>query len=249
MVLDSIVGYDATGGGVMTVVAPTSLTIKGGSTQKAYIVAYCVDGISAQRVIVTNPANPKWDATGLELYPTSDGTAVGAGAQFQPLKHKVPVQGGDILVLTSVSGANPIHCVLYIDYPPYSFQLRSDNPEGEALYYTRTTAAGGTNCAAGTFVQGATNLTNFPERDLTPISVHANGNFTTTAFLGIRKLGTGYMTVWAVGLTDIANDWWTYGLPKGLFKVTKGDSIELFWCSVSAEQPTAQIDFAYPVPG
>lgn len=243
--LDSIVGYDATGGGVMTVVNTTSLTIKGDQAQTAYIVAYAVDGISAQRVIVTNTQNPAWDATGLVLYPTNDGTAVGAGVQFQVLKHKIPVKGGDVLTLTSVSGANVIHCVLYIDYPPYTFQLRPDQATEEGLYYTRTTVAGGTNCAAGTSVQGATNLTAFPNRVLTPVSVHANAAFTTTAFLGLRKLGTGYITYWMIGLTDIANDHWTYSLPKGLFTVTKGDSIELFWISATAEQPTAQIDFVY----
>jgi len=31
-----------------------------------------------------------------------------------------------------------------------------------------------------------------------------------------------------------------------LFTVTTGDSIELFWISVTAEQPTAEIDFVYP---
>lgn len=241
MPIDTILGYDATGGGVMTVVAPTSLTIK----DDGYLFGYFLDGISAQRVIVTNPANTKWDATGLVLYPTSDGTAVGAGVQWQLLKHKVPVKQGDVLILTSVSGANPIHCGLYVDYPPFSFKLRADEPSEMAYGYTRTTVAGGTNCAAGTIVQGATNLANFPDRILTPVKIHANAAFTTTAMLGIRKLGTGTIFIVPIGLTDVANDWWSPELPLGLFTVTQGSSIELFWCSVTAEQPTAQIDFAY----
>jgi len=182
----------------------------------------------------------------LVLYPTTDGTAVGSGVQWQPLKHKVPVRGGDVLVMTSVSGANPIHCILYIDYPPYGFSVRPDNPTETGLYYTRTTVAGGTNCAAGTSQQATTNLGAFPNRMLTPVAVHANAAFTTTAFLGLRKLGTGYIVYFPIGLTDVANDWWSFGLPKGLFTVTKGDSIELFWISVTAEQPTAEIDFVYP---
>jgi hypothetical protein len=246
MPLDSIVGWDATGGGVLTVVNSTSLTVKGGADQIAYIVGYSLDGISVRRVTVTNAANPSWDATGLVLYPTTDGTAVGAGAQWQPLKHKVPVRGGDVLVMTSLAGANPVTCILYLDYPPYGFSVRPDSPTEEGLYYSRTTVAGGTNCAAGTAVQGATSLGNFPNRMLTPVSIHANAAFTTTAMLGIRKLGTGYLTYWNIGLTDIANDWWTFSLPKGLFTVTKGDSIELFWISDTAEQQTAQIDFVYP---
>jgi hypothetical protein len=240
--IDSILAYDATGGGVMTIVAPTSFTIKA----DGFLVGYFLDGISAQRVIVTNPANTDWDATGLVLYPTTDGTAVGAGVQWQPLKRKVPVKQGNILVFTSVSGANPIHCGVYVDYAPFSFKLRSDEPLEAAYGYTRTTVAGGTNCAAGTLVQGATNLTAFPDRVLTPVKIHANAAFTTTAMLGIRKLGSGTMFIIPIGLTDIANDWWSYELPLGLFTVTQGASIELFWCSVTAEQPTAQIDFTYP---
>jgi len=239
--IDTILGYAATGGGVMTVVAPTSLTIKA----DGYLFGYFIDGISASRVIVTNPQNLDWNPTGLVLYPTTDGTAVGAGVQWQPLKHKVPVKEGDILVLTSVSGANPIHCGLHVDYAPFSFKLRPDEPTEMAHSYTRTTVAAAANCAAGTTVQGP-NLTAFPNKILTPVKIHANAAFTTTAMLGIRKLGTGTMFIVPIGLTDVANDWWSYELPLGLFTVTQGSSIELFWCSVTAEKPTAQIDFAYP---
>jgi hypothetical protein len=242
--IDTILGYDALGGGVLTVVAPTSLTIKA----DGYLFGYFLDGISVQRCIITNPANTKWDPTGLVLFPTTDGTAVGAGVQWQPLKHRVPVKEGDVLIMTGVSGANPMHCGLYVDYEPFSFKLRPDEPTELAYAYTRATVPGGTNCAAGTLVQSATNLTSFPDRILTPVKIHANAAFTTTAMIGIRKLGTGVMFILPIGLTDVTNDWWSYDLPLGLFTVTKGSSIELFWCSVTAEQPTAQIDFAYPVP-
>jgi len=239
--IDTILGYDATDGGVLTVVSPTSLTIKA----DGYLFGYFLDGISVERCIITNSANTKWDATGLVLYPTTDGTAVGAGVQWLPLKHKVPVKEGDVLVMTGVSGANPMHCGLYVDYAPFSFKLRPDAPMEEAYSYTRTTVAAPANCAAGTTVQ-APNLTAFPDRVLTPVKIHANAAFTTTAMVGIRKLGTGTIFIVPIGLTDVANDWWSYGLPLGLFTVTQGSSIELFLCSVTAEKPTAQIDFAYP---
>jgi len=238
MPLYSIMGYDATGGGVMTVVSPTSLTVK----EDGNIVGYALDGISVQRCVITIPQSTKWDPTGLVLYPTSDGTAVGAGRQWMPLKHKVPVKKGDVIVMTSVSGANPCHCILYLEYGS-GFSVRPDAPSEAGLYYTRTTVAG-TNCAAGTLVQVG-DLTTFPDRILTPVSIHANAAFTTTAFVAMRKSGSGDITIWPIGLTDIANDWTSPGLPKGLFTVTKGDSIELWFSSVTAEAPTAQIDFVY----
>ena len=50
MSLDTILFYDATGGGVATVVAPTSFTIKGSSAEQARLVGYWLDGISAEEV-------------------------------------------------------------------------------------------------------------------------------------------------------------------------------------------------------
>ena len=241
--IDTILAYDATGGGVMAVVPPCSLTIK----MDGKIVGYFYDGISAEDVTITNASNPAWDAAGIRLPATSDGTAVGAGDPFRWLTHKIPVKKGDVLVLTSTSGANPVHCGLYIEYPGgLGFSLRKEL-EGDAYLTFRTTVAGGTNCAAGTIVQGATNVTNFGQgRTYTPVEVKAAGAFTTTAFLGIRKLGgENVLFIVPVGLTDVANDMKRALLPKGIFTVTQGDAIELFWSSVTAEQPTASIIFAY----
>ena len=244
--LDSIVGYDATGGGVLAVVAPTSLTIKGDNSQVAYIVGYAYDGISAEEVTITNAQNRDWPAGGVSLPATSDGTAVGAGMPWLPLDVQIPVRGGDVLVLTSTSGANPVHLVLYLDYPPYSFQLRDPLAPIKGYCWTRITAAGGTNCAAGTTVQGATNLTAFGDYVWTPVAINAAAAFTTTAFLAVRKLGgPSNLVFWPIGLTDVANDMRGYILPKGLgLTFTKGDAMEIFWISATAEQPTANVTFA-----
>jgi len=246
MPLDCIAAYDATGGGVMTVVAPTSLTIKGDASQTAYIVAYCYDGISAEEVTITNGQNTKWPATGVSLKCTSDGTAVGASPRIRVLSYKLPVQGGDVLVLTSTSGANPVHLVLYIDYPPYSFGLRPETASEAAILWTRPTVAGGTNCAAGTSVQAATNMVNWGDRVWTPVWIESNAAFTTTAFIAIRKFGgASNLVFFPIGLTDVANDQHALTLPKGLgITFTKGDAMEYFWISATAEQPTANITFA-----
>lgn len=250
MVLETIVGYDAANGGVCLAIAGMpSLTVKGSSSEKAYIVGYWLDGISVQRAVVTNPQNSKWDPTGLILYPTSDGTAVGAGKMWRSLKHKIPVMGGDVLVITGVSGNNPMYAAVLVDYPPYTFRMRPEGPSEEGIMYSRTTVAGGTNCAAGTAVAGATDLGAFIEKTLTPVSIHAGAAFTTTAFLGIRKAGDGHITIWPIGLTDVANDWDDFELPYGLFTITKGDNINIWWISETAEQPTARIDFVFTPAG
>ena len=83
MALDTILGYDATGGGVLAAVAPTSLTIKGRSDQEAHLVGYFYDGISAEDLTVTCATNPAWDAAGFRVHATTDGTAIGSGDQFR----------------------------------------------------------------------------------------------------------------------------------------------------------------------
>jgi len=246
--IDSILAYDATGGGLAAVVPPTSLTIKGPSTQEAYIVAYAYDGISASNLVITCATNPDWEAVGFNLPPTGNGTAIAAGDAIRSLAHKIKVRGGDVLVLTTVSGANPVHVVLWIDYPPFSFQMRNPAEQPAACYASRATVAGGTNCAAGTIVQGATNVGGFLQgRTYSLIGAAANGAFTTTAFLGLRKLGSNYMLMLPIPLTNVAQlGKQNIQLAKGIFPtVTQGDQIEVLWSSVTAEQPTATILFAY----
>ncbi len=247
LVLDCMGVYDATGGGVGAVITPNlSLTVKGPATQMAYIVGYSFDGISAEEVTITNPNNRKWPAGGVSLKATSDGTAVGAGDQWKPLPYKIPVWGQDTLVFTITSGANPVHVWIYIDYPPYSFGLRDPKEAEVLLLWTRATTAGGTNCSAGTMVQGATPLTSWGVDTWKPVRIDADAAFTTTAFLGLRKQGgDSNMTFWAIGLTDVANDMKSPGLPKGMgLEFTGNDICDLFWVSHTAEQPTAKITFA-----
>lgn len=241
--MDTILTYDATGGGVQAVVPPTSLTIKA----DGHLVGYFLDGISVNDCVVTNANNPNWEAAGMTFAPTSDGTAVGAGDMIRWLTHKVPVKKGDVLVCTSTSGANPTHFGLYVEYPGGGAFKPRGELEGQAYLTFKATAAGGTNCAAGTIVQGATNVTGFGQgRTYTPVQVKANAAFTTTAFLGLRKLGgSNVLFIMPVGLTDVANDTKRTYIPHGIFTVTQGDSIEIFWSSATAEQPTADILFAY----
>lgn len=245
MAIDTILTYDATGGGTQAVVPPTSLTIK----HDGYLVGYFADGISLNDIVITNTNNPAWEAAGFKLPATSDGTAVGAGDAMRWFPHKIPVKKADVMTVVSTSGANPVHAGLYVEYPGGSgFGLRKEL-EGAAFYTTKTTTAAGTNCAAGTIVQGATNVTGFNQaKTYTPVMVKANAAFTTTAFLGLRKLGgANYLFITPIGLTDVANDMKPAVLPKGLFTVQHGDEIEVHWSSVTAEQPTADITFAYAV--
>jgi len=241
--LDTILAYDATGGGVLAVVPPTSLTIK----KDGHLVGYFYDGTIAEDVVVTNANNPAWEAAGFKLQATSDGTAIGAGDCLRWLTHKVPVKKGDVLVLTSTAGAAAVYCGIYVEYSGGMAFAPRGELEGTGHLVTKTTTAGGTNCAAGTIVQGATNVTGFGQgRTYTPVQIKANAAFTTTAFLGLRKLGgDNVLFIMPVGLTDIANDMKRNLVPKGIMTVTQGDSIEVFWASVTGEQPTADITFAY----
>lgn len=248
MVLDTILTYDAANGGVQTVVSPTSLTIKGPSTQKAYLVAYALDGISVNDVIVTCATNPDWEPAGIQLKPTTAGIATSGGPPIAALPTKVEVKGGDVLVFTSTSGANPTHALMYVDYPPYTWKGLRDManiPEGHLVY--KATAAGGTNCAAGTLVQGATNVSGFMQgRSYNVVAATISGAFTTTAFLGMRKLGSSYMLIIPCPLTDVAQAWQPFYLPPGVMdSFGQGDQMEIFWSSVTAEQPTGNILFAY----
>jgi hypothetical protein len=243
MAIDTILAYDATGGGVLAVVPPTSLTIKA----DGHLVGWFYDGISAEDVTITNANNPNWEAAGFSCHPTSTGAAILPGYNMVTFEHKIPVKKGDVLVLTSTAGANPVYFGLYVEYPGgLAFSMRPEQ-EGMAYHVTKTTTAGGTNCAAGTLVQGATNITGFGQgRTYTPIRVAAAAAFTTTAFLGMRKLGgANYLFIVPIPLTDVAAAWHKYKLPKGLFTVTQGDAIEIFWASVTGEQPTAKVTFAY----
>lgn len=246
MVLDTILTYDAANGGVQLVVPPTSLTIKGPSSQTAYLVGHFLDGISVNDCAVTCATNPDWEAAGVTLLPTSTGTAIIGNMPFKLWDHKIPVRGGDVLVLTSTSGANPTHCGLFVEYPGEPGYGPRNIAESVGHYRTYATAAGGTNCAAGTLVQGATNITGFQQgKTYTPLYASMSGAFTTTGFLGIRKLGANYMFITPVPLTDVAQAWEPKSFPKGLFTATQGDAIEVWWSSVTAEQPTANVTFVY----
>ena len=247
--IDSILTYLAANDGAGAVVPPCSLTIKGPSTQTAYIVAYAYDGISAGSVALTCATNPSWEAAGFTLPPTSDGTAVGAGRAIQVLPHKIPVRGGDVLIVTHESGANPSHCDLWVDYPGgIAFTPRNTAQQSQALYVGKLTVAGGTNCAAGTFVRGATTVGGFMQgRTYNLMGAFAIGAFTTTAFLGLRKLGANNMLILPIPLTMAAQDMTkNIDLPTGVLdSFAQGDQVEIYWSSVSAEQPTAQTLWVY----
>ena len=241
--IDTILAYDATGGGTLAVVAPTSLTIK----KDGFLVGYYYDGISAEDLTVTNGNNTDWEAAGFKLPATSDGTAVGAGDAIRWFTHKIPVKKKDVLTLVGTSGANPVYAGIFIEYPG-GLQFRPRGVlEGNAFLVTKGTTAGGTNCAAGTIVQGATNITGFGTgRTYTPVQVKSNAAFTTTAFLGIRKhSGDNVLFIMPIGLTDVANDMKAGLVPLGIMTIESQDEIEVFWASATAEQPTADITFAY----
>lgn len=246
--IDSILTYDATGGGTQLVVPPCSLTVKGPSSQVAYLVGYAMDGISVNDAIVTCTTNKDWDPAGIHLKPTTAGIATSGGPPISWLPVKVPVKGGDVFTIVSTSGANPTHVILYVDYPPYGFQGARDmsKPPVANLTY-KATVAGGTNCAAGTFVMGATPLRTFiGGRRFNVIGATISGAFTTTAFLGLRKSGSSYMMIIPCPLTDVAQAWQPFWLPPGVMEsIQQGDEIEVWWSSVSAEQPTGNVWLAY----
>lgn len=250
--MDTILTYDAANGGVQAVVPPTSLTIKGSSDQKAFLVGHFLDGISVNDCTLTCSTNPDFEAAGFSFEPTTSGIATSGGPPVRFWPHKIEMKGGDVLVLTSTSGANPTHAGIFVDYPwmkdgdasrPY---LPRQVAESNGRYVTKATVAGGTNCAAGTFVQGATPITGFMQgRRYSPVAATISGAFTTTAFLGLRKLGSNNLFVWPCPLTDVAQAWNQVPFPKGTFEVGQGDTVELLWSSASAEQPTANTRWVY----
>ena len=243
--LDTIMGYDAANGGVLAVVTPTSnLTFK----DNGKIVGYFYDGISAEEVTLTVPTDDDWPAAGVSLPATSDGTAVGAGMPWRPLQFQLPVKKDKAVVMTATSGNNPVWGGLLVDYPSKGepFGLRDPLQPATAYLWTRTTVAGGTNCAAGTTVQGATGLTAWGDYEWQPVAVEAAAARTTTVFVGFRKFGgPNFIPFFPIGLTDVANDMRGYGIPKGVGQTYTGnDTMELFLGSDTAEQPTANITFA-----
>ncbi len=247
--MDSILAYDLTGGGVMAALAPTSFTIKGPSSQNAYIVGYASNGISPQGAVVTCANDERWEAAGFNLHNTADGTAVGAGDQWVPLPVKVPVRGGDVLAITSVSGANPHWVILYIDYPPFNYKARDpfqSQPSGCLI--TRTTAASGVNLTAGVVQGGLVTLVGFGARTYSPVYIHmTGGTMTTDNYMGIKKLGDPYTTFWRVPLIAAGDDQKVWPLPQGMFTVGQGDTVEISWAGDTANQPIAMVTFAYPV--
>jgi hypothetical protein len=244
--LDTILLYDATGGGAMTAISPSSLTIKGPSNQKAYLIGYWLDGISVNRLTITCTTNKNFEAAGFVLPPTTDGTAITCGKQFELLPHKMELNGGDVLVATLEAGANPGHAGLFIEYPGEPNYGIRPVQDGEANYVTKPTTATGTNCTAGAITWGTTMLTGWVQgRAYTPLKVAANAAFTTTPIVCLRKLGSNFMLALPVALTDVAQDWIYPALPKGWFVVQSGDSVEVGMSSATAEQPTADVTFAY----
>ena len=242
MVLETILGYDLTGGGVMTAPGP-SFTIKGPNTQRAYIRGYYLDGISGHMVVVTNPNNTDWES-GFILTQTINGLATSTPKVIHWFNSAIPVQGGDVLVLTSTSGGNPHHCGLYVDYPPYTFKVPSPASLGEQYRLTRLTAAAAA-LTAGVVQTGLTTLTGWGKRRYTPHAVQAVGALTTNPFIGLNKLGEAYKTFWPLPLTDVAQCWHPYELPDGLFEIRAGDTVEVSWLSDTAESPTANVTFRY----
>jgi len=194
-------------------------------------------------VVVTNPNNTDWES-GLILTPTMNGTAVAYGKVMHYFNSAIPVQGGDILVLTSTAGAVPIHLGLLMDYPPYSFKVPGPATLGEQYRLTRLTAAAAA-LTAGVVQTGLTTLTGWGKRRYTPHSVQAVGALTTDPFIGLNKGGEAYKTFWPLPLTDVAQNWNPYELPDGLFEIVKGDTVEISWLSDTAESPTANLTFRY----
>jgi len=243
MPIDSILAYAATTG-AMAAVAPTNLTIK----QNGHIVAYALDGTDAASATITNTLNDSWDPAGFTL-PVTSQSSILPGKAMIFLKHKIPVNKADVLTITSVNAAAAAHLVLWLDYGS-GFQVRgTDQPE--ARYVTRASVAQTAVCAAGTFVGGNTNVTNFPSgkggRIYTLIGVNCLAAMTTTFFVGLRKAGSSYMLVVPVSSDAIINTWpMTMDLPLGVMDtVSKGDGIEVFLSSITGERPTVNLTFAY----
>jgi len=246
MPIGCMIGYDATGGGVLaTVTGGPSMTVPGKLGSISHIVAYGLDGTSVGSVTLTCTAETMWEAAGFSLKATANGTATSSCKSYRKLTHKIPIHAGKTLVMTGVSGAHPMWCILYIEYDGGEWKDRMLG-EGVGLLWTRVTTASGTNTTTLVVQSDLVSLTGFGDRIYTPVKVDIASAYTTTAIIGLKKRGSDQPYIYfLLPLTNVAHLWDETLIPHGVMTITGNDTLDVSWLSVSTEQPTANITFGY----
>lgn len=250
MVLASMVAHDATGGGVMAALSGgPSLNVPGIAGKDSILVGYSNTGISANEVTLTCAADDRWPVAGFSLKATSNGAAASYCKPIVWFDNPMPCRAGETITFTATSGANDNWVILYWDVEPFSFKKPTDDARAPAFKHTRTTAASGTNLTALTVQSGLVTLGSFGAHDYVIDSVTIGGAFTTSPIIGLKvdKPGWDYTIYIQLAETDVADLWVPTRWPAGCMPIRAGDTLNVSWLSDTAEQPTANITFKYPV--
>jgi hypothetical protein len=239
--------YDATGGGAMIIVpnSGSSLTVQ----ENVQLLGYAAYGqTDLDEIVMTVTGDSNWEASGLRFPNTWNSGTSFKGVQWLP--HKIPLKANSVMAFTSVAGANPVYLLLYVDdkLSP-SFSPPPAPNTGKAMYVSLTSAASGVNCTASSAQMNyaTTTITAFTSpRRYKPISVARAASATGPSLaVGISKGNDQHVTWWPIAaLADGVNEF--YYLPaSGLPEFQSGERCNIHWLTDAAEQPTAQITFAY----
>jgi hypothetical protein len=239
--------YDATGGGAMLVVpnSGSSLTVQ----EDVELVGYAAFGSTdLDEIIMTVTGDANWEASGLRLPNTWNGGSTFGPPQYLP--HRIPLKANSVMTFTSVAGANPVYLLLYVnDKLAPAFAPPPALSAGRAMYVSLVSAASGVNCTASTAQMNyaTTTITAFTSpRRYKPIAVARAASATGPSLaVGISKGNDQHVTWWPIcAIVDGVNEFYALQA-SGLPEFVSGERCNIHWLTDAAEQPTAQVTFAY----
>ena len=159
MVLACVLSHDPTGGCTLAALTgATSLSVPGKAGHDSMLIGYALDGISVNECTITCPADERFPTAGMSLRPTGNGTATARCKSVEWLDNPIPMRAGEAITHAGTSGANDMFSILYFDVEPFNYVKPNDSLGGPAYFWTRATAASGTNLTALTVQTGLVTL-------------------------------------------------------------------------------------------
>lgn len=249
MGLETIAFY-AAGAGAMAALAPTVATIRPGNGD-AFIVAVCPMGVTLERVTLTCPQDPRWDAAGCAFTCVGDGGVQDAFTfNYCTLPKKIPVKRG-VAITATQAGAGDGHVLVYVDYPDIGepYMPRSLVAPQDAAFLTNRLATAGGALTAHVISVNSTSITNFYEgRHYTPVEVDCvTGGTGPEIALGWTDPKTNLMVFFPIPITEVLGSGVTRSIvPFGACKpLTRGETLQIHFLSTGADTPAGNVIFAH----